>query len=197
MASKFPVTLWINGALCPRQEARISPYDQGFLSGHGVFETLLARRGTPLAVTRHWKRLTLSCAMLLLPTPSLNTFRSALQEVLQASGLEEARLRFTVTGGEAAGFAMSRAILDEAELLLLAVRPAMRRRGVGRQLLRSAMAEARRRDVARMHLKVRAGNEAIAVYRLAGFEKIGERRNYYRGLSGKLFDAQTFQAKLI
>lgn len=105
MANKFPVTLWINGALCPCQEARISPYDQGFLSGHGVFETLLARRGTPLAVTRHWNRLSLSCDMLLLPTPSLNTFRCALEEVLQASGLEEARLRFTVTGGEAAGFA--------------------------------------------------------------------------------------------
>lgn len=99
--------------------------------------------------------------------------------------------------GEAAGFAMTRGVLDEAELLLLAVRPAMRRRGIGRQLLRSAIAEARRRDVVRMHLEVRAGNEAIAVYRLAGFEKIGERRSYYRGLGGKLFDAQTFQIKLV
>jgi len=95
--------------------------------------------------------------------------------------------------GGAAGFAMSRAILDEAELLLLAVRPAMRRRGVGRQLLRSAIAEARGRGVVRMHLEVRAGNDAVALYRAAGFAKIGERRDYYRGRSGKLFDAQTFQ----
>lgn len=99
--------------------------------------------------------------------------------------------------GEAAGFAMSRAILDEAELLLLAVRPASRRRGVGRQLLRSAMAEARHRGVVRMHLEVRAGNEATGLYRLAGFAKIGERRNYYKGSGGKLFDAQTFQTNLV
>lgn len=99
--------------------------------------------------------------------------------------------------GEAAGFAMTRVILDEAELLLLAVRPAARRRGVGRQLLRSAIAEARQRGVVRMHLEVRAGNEAISLYRLAGFAKIGERRNYYRGGNGKLFDAQTFQVNLL
>lgn len=98
--------------------------------------------------------------------------------------------------GAAAGFAMSRAILDEAELLLLAVRPACRRRGVGRQLLRSAIAEARNRGVVRMHLEVRAGNDAVALYRAAGFAKIGERRDYYRGRSGRLFDAQTFQIDL-
>jgi len=98
--------------------------------------------------------------------------------------------------GVAAGFAMSRAILEEAELLLLAVRPACRRRGVGRQLLRSAIAEARGRGVVRMHLEVRAGNDAVALYRAAGFAKIGERRDYYRGRSGKLFDAQTFQVDL-
>lgn len=98
--------------------------------------------------------------------------------------------------GESAGFAMTRAVLDEAELLLLAVRPSMRRRGVGRQLLRSAMAEARIRSVVRMHLEVRAGNDAIELYRLAGFDKIGERRDYYRGRNDKLFDAQTFQAIL-
>jgi ribosomal-protein-alanine N-acetyltransferase len=98
--------------------------------------------------------------------------------------------------GAAAGFAMSRAVLDEAELLLLAVRPGSRRRGVGRQLMRSAMAEARSRGVAKMHLEVRAGNDAVALYRAAGFAKIGERRNYYRGPNGKLFDAQTFQIVL-
>jgi len=98
--------------------------------------------------------------------------------------------------GDVAGFAMTRAVLDEAELLLLAVRPDRRRRGVGRQLLRSSMAEARARNVAHMHLEVRAGNDAIALYRLAGFDKIGERRDYYRGRSGKLFDAQTFRAIL-
>ena len=99
--------------------------------------------------------------------------------------------------GAPAGFAMVRAILDEAELLLLAVRPAARRRGVAKALLRSVFAEARARGVASVHLEVRAGNDAVALYRLAGFEKIGERRDYYRGRNGKLFDAQTFRLSLV
>lgn len=99
--------------------------------------------------------------------------------------------------GAPAGFAMVRAILDEAELLLLAVRPAARRRGVAKALLRSVFAEARARGVASAHLEVRAGNDAVALYRLAGFEKIGERRDYYRGRNGKLFDAQTFRISLV
>ena len=105
-------------------------------------------------------------------------------------------LTIAETDGVAAGFAVTRSILDEAELLLLAVRPAARRRGVGRQLLRSAIGEARQRGVVKMHLEVRAGNDAVTLYRAAGFEKIGERRGYYRGRSGKLFDAQTFQIVL-
>jgi ribosomal-protein-alanine N-acetyltransferase len=98
--------------------------------------------------------------------------------------------------GAIAGFSMSRVVLDESELLLLAVRDAARRRGIGKQLLRSAMVEAERRGATKMHLEVRAGNGAVKLYQLAGFEKIGERRDYYRGPFGKLYDAQTYQKHL-
>ena len=98
--------------------------------------------------------------------------------------------------GAIAGFSMSRVVLDESELLLLAVRDAARRRGIGKQLLRSALVEAERRGATKMHLEVRAGNGAVKLYQLAGFEKIGERRDYYRGPFGKLYDAQTYQKHL-
>ena len=94
--------------------------------------------------------------------------------------------------GTPAGFAIVRATMDEAELLLLAVDPKRRRRGIGSALLRAAVAACESQGVAKLHLEVRAGNEAAALYRKAGFEKIGERRNYYRGANGKLFDAHTF-----
>lgn len=96
-------------------------------------------------------------------------------------------------GETAGGFALSRLILDESELLLLAVTPDCRRRGLGQALLRSAIGESRVRGAKRIHLEVRAGNEAIALYRRSGFEKVGQRRDYYRGLNNKLFDAITFQ----
>ena len=98
--------------------------------------------------------------------------------------------------GQIAGFALARAILDEAELLLLATSPDHRRRGIGAALLRSIVSEARGRGVAKMHLEVRAGNGAIELYRSHGFTKVGERRDYYRGKTGQTFDAHSYAASL-
>ena len=98
--------------------------------------------------------------------------------------------------GEIAGFALARASLDEAELLLLATSPRFRRRGIGAALLRSVLAEARGRGVKRVHLEVRAGNGAIALYEAQGFGKTGERRDYYRGRTGQTFDAHSYALSL-
>jgi ribosomal-protein-alanine N-acetyltransferase len=94
------------------------------------------------------------------------------------------------------GFALARSTGLEAELLLLATRPRARGRGVGGALLRAVVAEAAGRGVKDLHLEVRAGNEAIRLYSREGFTKVGERRGYYRGKAGQLFDAQTFARKL-
>lgn len=93
---------------------------------------------------------------------------------------------------EPVGFALVRAVLDESELLLLAIHPRQRRKGIGRALLRSAIADAGARGATMMHLEVRANNDAVALYRNEGFRKIGERRGYYRGSGDKIFDAHTF-----
>jgi len=95
------------------------------------------------------------------------------------------------------GFALARSTGVEAELLLLATHPAARRRGIAGALLRAVIAEARDRGVEEMHLEVRAGNDAVQLYRREGFDKVGERRNYYRGNTGQAFDAQTFARKLV
>jgi ribosomal-protein-alanine N-acetyltransferase len=94
--------------------------------------------------------------------------------------------------GRPVGFALARTVLNEGELLLLAILPAMRRRGIGGTLLRSVIADARDRGAEMLHLEVRANNDAVQLYRNAGFSKIGERRDYYRGHDGKVFDAHTF-----
>ncbi len=98
--------------------------------------------------------------------------------------------------GAAAGFALSRATVAEAELLLLATLPEVRRHGVGGALLRSVMRDAKDRYATRLYLEVRAGNDAIRLYRSLGFIKVGERRAYYRGANNQLFDALTFQREL-
>jgi ribosomal-protein-alanine N-acetyltransferase len=98
--------------------------------------------------------------------------------------------------GSDAGFALARSIGDEAELLLLATRPAARRRGIAGALLRAVVAEAQARGVTQLHLEVRAGNDAVRLYRREGFEKVGERKNYYRGKMGQAFDAHTYAREL-
>jgi [ribosomal protein S18]-alanine N-acetyltransferase len=105
-------------------------------------------------------------------------------------------LTIATLGGVPAGFALSRLIVDEAELLLLATVPVLRRRGVAGALLRSTMADAVSRGAKILHLEVREGNDAIKLYRGAGFSKVGERRNYYRGTTGNAFDAYTFSREL-
>ena len=98
--------------------------------------------------------------------------------------------------GAAVGFSLVRSVADESELLLIAVAPGHRRRGVGRGLLNHFLESARAGGVTRAHLEVRDGNPAIHMYRHAGFAPIGRRRNYYRGEDGRQFDALTFALDL-
>jgi [ribosomal protein S18]-alanine N-acetyltransferase len=96
----------------------------------------------------------------------------------------------------AAGFSLHRTISDEAELLLLAVSPDLRRRGIGRMLLVDFLENARNSGASRVHLEVREGNPAVVMYRSAGFALVGRRRKYYRGRFGGEFDALTLSREL-
>ncbi len=96
----------------------------------------------------------------------------------------------------AAGFVLSRQALDEEELLLLAVRPEERGRGLGAALLELYFAAAARRGVRRIFLEMRANNPAHALYRRCGFEPIGVRPRYYRAADGQAIDAITFSRLL-
>jgi len=95
-------------------------------------------------------------------------------------------------GDPAVGFALSRGLLDEEELLLLAVIPTMRGRGIGQRLLERFVEAAQSRGATRMFLEMREGNEAEMLYRRAGFVNVGRRRHYYRRGHGAPMDAITF-----
>ncbi|HET8613283.1 MAG TPA: GNAT family N-acetyltransferase [Sphingomonas sp.] len=99
-------------------------------------------------------------------------------------------------GGIPAGFALARAVADEAELLLLAVRPGRRGGGVGGALLRSVETRAHALGAARLHLEMREGNPAGALYARHGFAQVGRRSRYYRGRDGRVFDAITLSRPL-
>jgi [ribosomal protein S18]-alanine N-acetyltransferase len=139
--------------------------------------------------------------------PSVNTIMQAAFDARYGEAWTQAQcmgmlslpgvwLTVAAMGADDAGFALARCTGPEAELLLLATRPEFRGRGVGGALLRAVIDEARGRGIADLHLEVRAGNDAVRLYQREGFGKVGERRAYYRGKSGQMFDAHTYAKKL-
>ena len=85
-----------------------------------------------------------------------------------------------VAGTEPVGFALGRAVADEAEVLTLAVNPEARRTGLGRALMQAVAEEARRRGAVELFLEVAAANApARALYAALGAVQAGRRRAYY------------------
>lgn len=88
--------------------------------------------------------------------------------------------------GDADGFILIRTVADEAEILTLAVIPAVRRRGQGRALVQAAAIQARAAGAQRLFLEVAEDNAAAtALYRQAGFAEVGRRARYYPRTGGE------------
>ena len=121
--------------------------------------------------------------------------RSQLSGILPMDGVS-LMLAWDRDSGEAIGFSLGRTVIDESELLLIAVRREDHRCGVGRKLLDHFLGIARAHGVGRIHLEVRDGNPAVAMYRSAGFASVGRRRNYYHAADGRSFDAITLARQL-
>ena len=87
----------------------------------------------------------------------------------------------------AGGMLLARIAADEAEILTLAVVPAVRRRGIARGLLSVALAELSRLAPGAVYLEVSVLNAAAAgLYAGLGFKPVGERARYYSDGSAAL-----------
>jgi ribosomal-protein-alanine N-acetyltransferase len=100
-------------------------------------------------------------------------------------------------GRHFAGFIMSRAALDEAEILSIAVAEEFRGRNVARALLGQHLDQLASRGVRIVFLEVDENNEpALRLYRRAGFVEVGRREGYYRSASGKAATALVLRRDL-
>lgn len=94
------------------------------------------------------------------------------------------------------GFIILRAAADQAEILTVAVDPALRRQGIARALLDISETELVDNGVDTLFLEVAEDNPAaIAFYKSAGFEPIGRRPSYYTREIGRVA-AITFRKRL-
>ena len=78
------------------------------------------------------------------------------------------------------GMVLARTVMDEAEILTLAVLPQARRQGLGYRLLQAAMTRAAGTDARIMFLEVAEDNiPARTLYARCGFIAVGRRKRYY------------------
>jgi ribosomal-protein-alanine N-acetyltransferase len=99
--------------------------------------------------------------------------------------LESHSVTLLDVNGTVAGYAVVASVLDERELLNIAVMPAQQGQGLGGILLDRCLAKDGTGAV-RMLLEVRSGNQsAIALYRSRGFVKAGIRKGYYPAGAGR------------
>jgi ribosomal-protein-alanine N-acetyltransferase len=86
-----------------------------------------------------------------------------------------------------AGLLILRLAAGEAEILTIGVAPRARRRGIGRELMITAVGAARGLGAEAVFLEVEDGNAAaIGLYGALGFGAVGLRRGYYdRGAAGR------------
>lgn len=95
------------------------------------------------------------------------------------------------------GFAAGRVIVDEAELLTIAVAPAAQGQGFGRVLLQRFEHMAQSRGATCAFLEVAEDNApALALYHRAGWRESGRREGYYSRKTGKKLDALLFEKPL-
>lgn len=95
--------VYINGELVPKEEARVSVFDHGFLYGDGLFETMRAYQKKIFRLEQHLQRLFLSLEYLKFPIPfSFDSLKEAIYKTIEANRLEDAYIRLNVTRGEGA-----------------------------------------------------------------------------------------------
>ena len=81
--------------------------------------------------------------------------------------------------GQVVGFCILQPVLDEANLLLMAIHPNQQGKGLGYRLLDESIALLKNQPV-QIFLEVRESNQAaIALYEKSGFHQIDLRKNYY------------------
>jgi ribosomal-protein-alanine N-acetyltransferase len=102
------------------------------------------------------------------------TFRGLLQR-------SDADLLVIELDGQLTGYAVFWQVLDQGELGNVAVDPQWRRHGLARQLIAAVMERAAARGVRELFLEVRPSNVgARLLYESFGFERVGQRKNYYQ-----------------
>lgn len=85
------------------------------------------------------------------------------------------------TDGKVCAYVGSQTVMDETDMMNIAVHPDFRRKGIAAALIAELIDQLKMRGSRVLRLEVRKSNApAIALYRSLGFQELGVRKNYYR-----------------
>ena len=117
-------------------------------------------------------------------------------QCLSTLALPGGQLLIAKSDGAVVGFALSRGVIDEEELLLIGALQSTRRKGVGRQLIASLSRTCTELGRSTLFLEVRDSNNAYIFYTSMGFQPIGRRPGYYKSTGGNRHDSITMALAL-
>ena len=84
-------------------------------------------------------------------------------------------------GDKVVGYVGSQTVIDESDMMNIAVHPDHRRQGIAEALIEALTDALREKGSKALTLEVRASNiPAITLYDKLGFVQVGLRKNYYR-----------------
>ncbi len=110
--------------------------------------------------------------------------------------LPDCQLLLGKDGDNICGFAITRWVFEQEELLMIGVSRKYQRRQVGQTLLNEVMKRGRAAGREKLFLEVRDGNPAHYFYLKAGFAPVGRRKNYYKNAEAISPDAITMSIDL-
>lgn len=90
MSSPQDDIVYLNGEFLPKDEAKISASDRGFLFGDGIYEAIPFYRGNPFGMDGHWNRLQNGLNFMKIPyKDSQQTFLDACMKLLEKNNLDK------------------------------------------------------------------------------------------------------------
>jgi branched-chain amino acid aminotransferase len=91
--------VYLNGALIPLNNARVSILDNGFLFGYGIFGVMRIYEGKTFRLGNQLSRLTGSAARLRIAV-DIERLPAAVKQIIEVNNLHNGQVRITVSAGE-------------------------------------------------------------------------------------------------
>jgi branched-chain amino acid aminotransferase len=187
----------MNGRILPPGEAVVSVFDHGFLFGDSVYEVVRTRRGVPVTLDEHLRRLEGSARQIYFELPwPMEAVKERVREAHRASGNEESYIRIVATRGTGEISLLPDSCRDP--LLIVIVKPLpVPAPSVARDGLKVALVDRLRNDRRALDPGAKTGNYLNNALALMEARRAGAEDAILLNPEGRLAEATTSNVFLV